>query len=117
MSIRDLLTALRSRDGVNAAVVVGRDGLVVDAEGGSETERERIAAHLPALLTAGDALGTAADRGGLAMAVLEHEQGGLAVLSVISPEVSLLVLLDQEADVGPLLYELRHERARIAALV
>lgn len=116
-SIRDLLTALRGRDGVAAAIVVGRDGLVVDAEGASEGDRERVAAHLPALLAAGDALGAAADRGALATAVLEHERGGLAVLSVLSPEVALLVLVEPSGDVGPLLYELRHERARLAALV
>ena len=116
-SIRDLLNALRGRGGVDAAIVVGQDGLVVDGDTADGVDRERVAAHLPAMLAAGDALGGSADRGRLVMAVLEHERGGLAVLSVLSAEVFLLVLLDASADVGPLLYELRHERSRIAALV
>jgi len=116
-SIRDLLNAVRARGGVDAALVVGHDGLVVDGETTHDVDRERVAAHLPAVLAAGDALGDSAGRGHLVTAVLEHERGGLAVLSVLSAEVFLLVLLDPTADVGPLLYELRHERARIAALV
>ena len=38
-------------------------------------------------------------------------------LSVLSRDVLLVVLLDPAADAGPLLYELRRERARLAALV
>ena len=116
-AIRDLLTALRGRPGVDAAIVVGRDGLVIDDESRDGLDRERIAAHAPALLTAGDDVGAAANRGALVTLVLEHERGGLAILSVLSRDASLLVLLDPSADAGPLLQELRRERARLASLV
>jgi predicted regulator of Ras-like GTPase activity (Roadblock/LC7/MglB family) len=116
-AIRDLLTALRHRHGVDAAIVVGRDGLVIDDESAREVDRERIAAHVPALIAAADDVGAAAGRGTLVTAVLEHERGGLAVLSVLSRDAMLLVLLDPSADAGPLLSELRRERARLASLV
>lgn len=116
-ALRDLIAALRNRPGVDAALVVGRDGLVIDGDSTGPVDRERVAAHLPALVAAGDDLGTAADRGSLATAVLEHEHGGLAVLSVLTADVMLLVLLDAAADVGPLLFELRRDRARFASLV
>jgi uncharacterized protein len=128
-AIRDLIVTLRSRPGVDSVLVVGRDGLVIDGEGadGGESaegvegaegvDGERVAAHLPALIAAADAFGAAAGRGALTTAVVEHERAGLAVLSVLSPEVALLVLLDASADAGPLLYELRHERARLLAFV
>ena len=116
-AIRDLLTALRRRPGVDAAVVVGRDGLVIDADAAAGIDAEHIAAHLPALVTASDDVGTATGRGALATIVSEHERGGLSVVSVLSPDVRLLVLLDADADVGPLLSELRRERAQFAALV
>jgi predicted regulator of Ras-like GTPase activity (Roadblock/LC7/MglB family) len=116
-AIRDLLTALRGRPGVDAAFVVGRDGLVIDDESGPGFDGERIAAHVPALLAAGDDVGDGAARGALVTAVLEHERGGLAVLSVLSRDAMLLVMLDPGADAGPLLYELRRERARLASLV
>jgi hypothetical protein len=49
--------------------------------------------------------------------VAEHERGGLSIYSVLSRDVALLVLLDPSADAGPLLQELRRERARLASLV
>jgi predicted regulator of Ras-like GTPase activity (Roadblock/LC7/MglB family) len=116
-AIRDLLTALRGRPGVDAAIVVGRDGLVIDDASSQGVDQERIAAHLPALLYAGDAVGRAADRGSLVTLVAEHERGGLAILSILSQDVALLVLLDPSADAGPLVQELRRERARLASLV
>ncbi|MBV9879124.1 MAG: roadblock/LC7 domain-containing protein [Gemmatirosa sp.] len=114
-AIRDLIRALRNRPGVDAAVVAGRDGLVIDAE--SDVDAERVAAHLPALIVAADDLGRALDRGALATLVVEHERGGLAVISALTPDVLLLVLLDPAADVGPLLGELRRDRARLGTLV
>jgi predicted regulator of Ras-like GTPase activity (Roadblock/LC7/MglB family) len=116
-AIRDLLTALRGRPGVDAAIVVGRDGLVIDDASGQDVDREHIAARVPALLAAGDAVGDAADRGALVTLVAEHERGGLSIYSALSRDVALLVLLDPSADAGPLLQELRRERARLASLV
>jgi uncharacterized protein len=116
-AIRDLVAVLRQRPGVDAAVIVGRDGLVIDGDATAGVDVERIAAHLPALLASGDDVGTAADRGALATAVFEHERAGLAVLSVLSRDVMLLVLLDPDADVAPLLHELRRDRARLASFV
>lgn len=117
LPIRELVTSLRSRQGVTAAVVVGRDGLVIDGDAGDGVDRDRLAAHLPALLAAGDDVGHAASRGALATMVLEHERGGLATVSVLTPDVRLVVLLAADAPAGPLVAELRRERARFASLV
>jgi hypothetical protein len=116
-AIRDLISAISRRPGVDAAIVVGRDGLVIDADATEGVDPDRVAAHLPALLAAAEDVGAAAGRGGLATAVLEHERGGLAVLSVLTRDVMLLVLLDPAADTGALLYELRTERGRLASQV
>jgi hypothetical protein len=48
--------------------------------------------------------------------VLEFERG-LAVVSVLSPEVVLVVRLAPDADPGALVFELRRHRARLASLV
>jgi predicted regulator of Ras-like GTPase activity (Roadblock/LC7/MglB family) len=86
-TLRDLIDALRARPDAAGAVVLGRDGLVVDA-----------------------------GHGGLTTAVLEVEHG-LAVVSVLSPDVLLVVRLAPDADPGALVYELRRHRARLSALV
>ena len=115
-TIRDLVGAIRQRAGVEAAVVLGRDGLLIDSESRDAFDAEHVAAHLPAVVAAADELGAAADRGQLATAVLEHD-GGISVVSVLSRDALLLVVLGPDADVAQLLFELRRARSQIASLV
>ena len=115
-TIRDLVGAIRQRAGVDAAVVLGRDGLLIDSQARGAFEAEHVAAHLPAVIAAADEFGAAVDRGLLATAVLEHE-GGLSVVSVLSRDALLLVVLGPDADVAQLLFDLRRARSQIASLV
>ena len=115
-TIRDLVGAIRQRDGVEAAVVLGRDGLLIDGQVASTLDAERIAAHVPAIAQAADDLGRAAGRGALVTAVLEYGTG-LAVLAAMSRDAVLLVLVQPSANVAQLLLELRRHRDNIAALV
>ncbi len=115
-SIRDLVSAIRQREGVEAAVVLGRDGLLIDSQSSPGLDAEGIAALIPPIITPADDLGSATGRGELLTAVLEHRDG-YALLSVLGPEAVLLVLVSQQANVGQLLFELRRNREQIASLV
>ena len=115
-TIRDLVGAIRQREGVEAAVVLGRDGLVIDGDAASTVSAEDIAAHIPGIISAADDLGVTANRGSLTTAILEHANG-LAIISVVSQEAILLVLVQPAANIGQLLFELRRNREHIAALV
>ncbi|HVZ78536.1 MAG TPA: roadblock/LC7 domain-containing protein [Gemmatimonadaceae bacterium] len=115
-SIRDLVAAIRQRDGVEAAVVLGRDGLLIDSQSVPGLDPEDLAARIPPIITPADELGAAAQRGELLTAVFEHRHG-LAVVSVLTADAVLFVLLQPTANVGQLLYELRRNREHIAALV
>lgn len=46
-TIRDLVGAIRQREGVEAAVVLGRDGLLIDSQTVDQVDAEHIAAHVP----------------------------------------------------------------------
>jgi predicted regulator of Ras-like GTPase activity (Roadblock/LC7/MglB family) len=115
-SIRDLVATIRQRDGVEAAVLLGRDGLVIDGQSVPGVDTENLAARIPPILAAADELGAAGNREAMLTAVLEYP-GGLALVSALSAEAVLLVLLSPDANVGQLLYELRRNRGHIAALV
>jgi predicted regulator of Ras-like GTPase activity (Roadblock/LC7/MglB family) len=115
-SIRDLVAAIRQREGVDAAIVLGRDGLLIDSQLAPGLEADDIAARIPAIISPADDLGNATNRGELLTAVLEH-RNGLAIVSVLSPEAILLVLVTPRANIGQLLFELRRNREHIAALV
>jgi predicted regulator of Ras-like GTPase activity (Roadblock/LC7/MglB family) len=115
-SIRDLVAAIRQRDGVEAAIVLGRDGLLIDSHITAGLDAEDIAARIPAIIGAADDFGATTQRGELVTAVLEYAEG-LAVVSVLSTEAILLVLVSPRANLGQLLFELRRNREHIAALV
>ena len=115
-SIRDLVGTIRQREGVEAAVVLGRDGLVIDSQGAPGIDTEGLAALIPAIIGPADELGAAIDRGVLRTAVLEHNNG-LAIISVLNDDGILVVLMRLDANVGSLLYELRRNRERIASLI
>jgi predicted regulator of Ras-like GTPase activity (Roadblock/LC7/MglB family) len=115
-SIRDLVAALRQREGVEAAIVLGRDGLLIDSQAVPGIDPEDLAARIPPIIGPADELGNAARRGEVVTVVLEHRQG-IAIVSVLSAEAILFVLVQPSADIGQLLYELRRNREHIAALV
>ncbi len=115
-TIRDLVAAIRQRDGVDAAVVLGRDGLLIDSQAVPYLSSDDVAAHVPAIIGAADEFGEAAGRGPLTTAVLEHPKG-LAIVAVLTADAVLLVLLQPTANVGQLLFELRRNRDHIASLV
>ena len=122
-SIRDLVAAIRQREGVEAAVILGRDGLLIDGQSIPGLDAEDLAilsAHVQdAVLTPAACYPlypAAANRGPLTTAVLEHRDG-LAVISVLSADAVLFVLVRPQANIGQLLFELRRNREHIAALV
>jgi predicted regulator of Ras-like GTPase activity (Roadblock/LC7/MglB family) len=115
-SIRDLVAAIRQRDGVDAAIVLGRDGLLIDSQLAPGLDADDVAARIPAIIGPADEFGAATGRGELLTAVLEHRDG-LAIVSVLSTEALLLVLVSPRANIGQLLFELRRNREHIAALV
>ena len=116
-SIRDLVGAIRQRDGVEAAVVLGRDGLLIDSQtrGRASTPRisRRTSRHHRSRRRAGRRRRSrhAAHDGARVPAT------GSPSSSVLSADAMLLVLVQPQANVGQLLFELRRNREQIAALV
>jgi predicted regulator of Ras-like GTPase activity (Roadblock/LC7/MglB family) len=115
-TIRDLVAAIRQRDGVEAAVVLGRDGLLIDGQAVDGLDIEHISAHVPSILSAAEEFASAAARGALVTTVLEYANG-LGIVTILSADAVLLVLVQPNANIGQLLFELRRNREHIAALV
>jgi len=115
-TIRDLVSALRRREGVDAAIVLGRDGLLIDGSSTAPLDPEGLAAMVPPMVLAAVDLGFAAERGDFGLMVLEYG-GGNVVVSALSADAFLIVSLQPNANLASLLYELRRFRTQIAALV
>ena len=115
-TIRDVVRALAHREGVDAVIILGNDGLPIDSQADSGLDPETVAAHLPAVLQACEELGRNALRGDLTTGVLEYA-AGFAVVANLSHDAKLLVLLRSGANLGPLLYDLTRHRVAIAELL
>jgi predicted regulator of Ras-like GTPase activity (Roadblock/LC7/MglB family) len=115
-SIRDLVANLARRPGVEAAVLLGRDGLLIDGAGMDGVGLDAAAAYVPTLIGASEELSSAVGRGHLLMEVLEFERG-YAIVSTLTADVVLLVLVDHGGDLGPLVGEIRRHRSHIAAIL
>src|SRR2546428_13953311 len=64
-TIREVVEALSRRTGVDAVVVVGRDGLPIDSRTANGVDAESVAALLPSVINSMAQLGQAGGRGGL----------------------------------------------------
>jgi predicted regulator of Ras-like GTPase activity (Roadblock/LC7/MglB family) len=115
-TIRDVVDALSRRTGIDAVVVVGRDGLPIDSRIHNGMDAESIAALLPSVINGMTQFGEAAGRGSFGTGVLEFG-GGLAVVAVLSPDALLVVLAQASSNVGELLYDLRRHHSAIAGLL
>jgi hypothetical protein len=115
-NIRDFTSALRQRPGVDAVLVLGKDGLLIEGFAAPGLNNEDLAARVPALVSEAEALGRATIHGQLNTAILEHQKG-FAIIAALADDTLLLVLLRPSADLGGLLFDIRRYRGNIAALI
>ena len=115
-TIRDVVEALSRRTGVDAVVVVGRDGLPIDSRTANGVDAENVAALLPSVINHMAQLGDAGGRGEFGTGVLEFGRG-LAVVTVLNADALLVVLVQPATNIGGLLFDLRRHRSSIAGLL
>lgn len=115
-TIQDVVRALASRQGVDAVVIAGRDGLTIDAHARNGIDVDGLAALVPSVAEACRQLGDAAERGGFGTGVVEYA-GGLVLIAELNPEALLAMFFQPDTNIGSLLYELRRHRTAIARLL
>jgi len=114
-TIRDVVQLLSGRDGVRAVIVLGRDGLTIDANTNG-LDADGLAALVPSVIASCTRLGIAAGRGEFGTGVVEFGEG-IAVLAALTHETLLAVFVEKDVNVGSLLYELQRHRGAIAGLL
>ena len=114
-TIRDLTVAIRQRPGIEAVVVLGRDGLLIDSQTTSDLDAVGLAARVPSIVASADEVGNTTGKGASRIALIEHENGYVLVSSV-GDDALLCVLTSKTADLGSLLYDVRRHRESIARL-
>lgn len=115
-TLRELTDAIQQRPGVQAVVILGADGLLIETHDGAQNHAETLAARVPAVAVAATQLGAAAESGGAAMVLVEFEHGYGVVLR-LSDQVLLFVSATLDVALSELLFDLRRHRSSMAALV
>ena len=115
-TIRDVVQALGEREGVEAVILLGRDGLPIDSHTANGLDTDGLAALVPSLVAACEQLGDAADRGGFGTGLVEYAHG-MALITELTDDTLLAVLFAPDTNVGHHLFELRRHREAIAALL
>ena len=116
IELGEVVKSLAGRDGVDAVLLLSGDGLPIEHAARAPFAAETVAALGATLAQHGGRLGQGASRGALATAVLEFD-GGLLVLSRAGSDDWLAILATPNADIGPLLFDLRQHRSALAALL
>jgi predicted regulator of Ras-like GTPase activity (Roadblock/LC7/MglB family) len=112
----EVVQRLATRDGVEAVLLLSGDGLPIEHSARGAFEPETVAALAATLTQYATRLGAGASLGELSTAVLEFEDGLLLVARVGTGDW-LAILAASEADIGPLLFDLRQHRPALAALL
>lgn len=115
-TLRELTEAIQSRPGVEAVVILGADGLLIETHDTAQNRAEALAARVPGVATAANQLGEAAAAGASSLAVLEFDRGYGIVLR-LSDHALLFVSATPDVALADLLYDLRRHRSSMAALV
>ena len=111
-----MVRGLAARDGVEAVLLVSEDGLPIDHASSIPFDPETVAALSATLAQHIVRLGTGVGRGESAAAVLEYEKG-IIVLRRLPSGDWLAIFASAEADIGPLLHDVREHGPSLAALL
>jgi predicted regulator of Ras-like GTPase activity (Roadblock/LC7/MglB family) len=114
--LAEVMHALSARPGVQSAVLLSADGLSIEHTSRVPAEADTVAALAATLAQHAARLGEGTRQGALHTAVLEYAEG-LFVLARVGDGDWLGILAGADADLGPLLYDLRHHRAALAPLL
>jgi predicted regulator of Ras-like GTPase activity (Roadblock/LC7/MglB family) len=111
--LRGILDGLLRIDGVTAALVVGRDGFVIEAVSTDGIDGDSVGAIAASSLGTSEEMGNELHLGPLGSILIEFDQGPVAI-SPAGPEAVLAVVANQTVNVGRLRIEMRKIRAAVA---
>jgi uncharacterized protein len=115
-TIRDVVRAFGERDGVDAVLLLGRDGLPIDSVCPNGVDADSLAALVPSVVSACNQLAEAGQRGRFSASVVECANGYI-IVSSLAEDAFLAILVRAGTNVGSLLYELRRYESAIASLL
>lgn len=112
--LKPLLEEFLKVEGVSAAVVVGRDGFVIESAVSGKVDIEALGAMASTGLGTSEAMGNTLGKGELSQMLVELEKGPI-ILAPLSADELIALVADTTANVGRIRYELKKNKERIVA--
>ncbi|HYM90985.1 MAG TPA: roadblock/LC7 domain-containing protein [bacterium] len=115
VGLKEVLGDLTKKPGVIAALVVSRDGFVIEGlTSEEELDLDALGAHTSSALMGWESIGTDLSRGAPEMLLVEFESGPISV-SPVSGDAVLVVLGNRLCNLGRLRIEASRVREAVAA--
>lgn len=112
--LKRLLGELVRIDGVTTAVVVGRDGFVIDsASAGGAVDTEAIGAVISTGVGSAEVMGGELELGAMTQSMFEYD-GGIIVMSLAGHDAILAVVAQLEANLGNVRYQVKKRLPEIS---
>lgn len=112
--LKQILSEFLKLEGVTAAVVVGRDGFVIESTDSGNIDTEALGAMASTGLGTSEAMGAELGKGEMKQMLVELENGPI-LLSPLSEDELIAIVADGNANVGRIRYELKKNKDRIIA--
>jgi uncharacterized protein len=111
--LRDLIQV----EGVNTAVVVGRDGFVINGvSNGANLDIEAVGAVISTGIGSAEAMGRNLNVGAMSQAMVEYKDG-IIVMSFLGSDAILAVVADINANLGNVRYQVKKKSPEIQAAI
>ncbi|HZD60131.1 MAG TPA: roadblock/LC7 domain-containing protein [Anaerolineae bacterium] len=114
IALQQILHRFTSIDGVIAALLVTRDGFVVDYASNIEFDLDMVSAVIATGFNTLDKIGHELEQGALRLAILEYEQGPVAISPLIQ-DVALVVVASQWTTLGRIRWEIKKRSDELIA--
>ena len=112
--LKPLLEEFLKIEGVSAAVVIGRDGFVIESAVSGKVDIEALGAMASTGLGTSEAMGVTLGKGELSQMLVELEKGPI-ILSPLSADELIAIVADTTANIGRIRYELKKNKERLIA--
>ena len=106
VNTKEILGNLVKVEGVITAVLVGRDGLVIEAAGDSKTDVEAVGAMVTTAFSAYEGVGKELDIGG-AMQIMAEFERSMIMAAAVGPDAVLAVVTVANANLGSIRYQVK----------
>ncbi len=108
--LQELVTQARDIDGIDAVLVMDRDGMTLSASAAEGVDTESLSATAASGLLVADALGTELGHLGEATQTTIEYSGGVVILTPLDEDLALLILAHTGANLGRLRLLARRSR-------